>query len=90
MAAFHAHRDDWSAPRTIARMLGVLVLGIAAAMPCGLSAADGAASEKRPAPVATGDMAPDFTLPDQHGRQHALSAQRGKRPVVLVFYRGHW
>jgi cytochrome oxidase Cu insertion factor (SCO1/SenC/PrrC family) len=46
--------------------------------------------EKRGAPVKTGDVAPDFTLADQVGRSHTLSAERGKRPVVLVFYRGYW
>lgn len=32
-----------------------------------------------------GDQAPDFTLPDQDGREVTLSALRG-RPVVLYFY----
>ena len=32
-----------------------------------------------------GSPAPDFTLPDQHGRPVTLSALRG-RPVVLFFY----
>jgi thioredoxin-dependent peroxiredoxin len=32
-----------------------------------------------------GDMAPDFTLPDQHGRHVSLSDLRGKT-VVLYFY----
>jgi len=41
-------------------------------------------------PVAAGEQAPDFTLTDQNGRKHALSAERGKRAVVLVFYRGYW
>lgn len=45
---------------------------------------------KRGGPVASGDIAPDFTLTDQNGRKHTLSAERGKRPVVLVFYRGYW
>lgn len=45
---------------------------------------------KRETPVGVGDLAPDFTLEDQDGRSHSLSAQRGKQPVVLVFYRGHW
>lgn len=31
-----------------------------------------------------GDIAPDFTLPDQHGRPTSLSAQVG--PVLLVFF----
>ena len=41
-------------------------------------------------PVAVGEQAPDFTLTDQNGRKQSLSAERGKRPVVLVFYRGYW
>ena len=54
------------------------------------SAAVGATpGDKRAAPVGAGDTAPDFTLEDQDGRKHTLSSQRG-RPVVLVFYRGHW
>ena len=32
-----------------------------------------------------GDTAPDFTLPDQHGRAVSLAALRGA-PVVLFFY----
>ena len=49
-----------------------------------------AVGEKRSAPVAAGETAPDFTLEDQEGRNHTLSAERGKQPVVLVFYRGYW
>lgn len=32
-----------------------------------------------------GDAAPDFTLPDQDGKELRLSGLRG-RPVVLYFY----
>src|SRR5262245_43355341 len=35
--------------------------------------------------VEIGQPAPDFTLPDQHGREVTLSKLRGK-PVVLYFY----
>ena len=35
--------------------------------------------------LATGDAAPDFTLPDQNGEPTTLSALRG-RSVVLYFY----
>ncbi len=48
------------------------------------------AGGKRAAPMKTGEVAIDFTLKDQDGKSHALSAERGKRPVVLIFYRGHW
>ena len=35
-----------------------------------------------------GTLAPDFTLPDVHGRAVALSDLLGQGPVVLTFYRG--
>jgi cytochrome oxidase Cu insertion factor (SCO1/SenC/PrrC family) len=53
-------------------------------------AADPKVPEKRATPVKAGEAAPDFTLADQNGQSHALSAERGKRAVVLVFYRGYW
>lgn len=34
----------------------------------------------------TGDLAPDFTLPDQDGTDVSLSALLAKGPVVLFFY----
>jgi cytochrome oxidase Cu insertion factor (SCO1/SenC/PrrC family) len=37
-----------------------------------------------------GERAPDFTLPDATGRPVSLAEFRGKKPVVLVFYRGYW
>lgn len=40
--------------------------------------------------VKVGDPAPDFTLEDMTGRRISLSDFRGKKKVVLVFYRGHW
>jgi len=36
--------------------------------------------------VEIGDLAPDFELKDQHGTPVRLSALRGKKNVVLVFY----
>lgn len=47
-------------------------------------------AQPRAKPVAVGEQAPDFTLTDQNGRSQSLAAERGKRPVVLVFYRGYW
>lgn len=52
-------------------------------------ASSGYASDAAPKRIGVGDVAPDFSLL-QDGRRHALSAERGKRPMVLVFYRGHW
>jgi len=37
-----------------------------------------------------GERPPDFTLPDAAGRPVSLAGYRGKKPVVLVFYRGYW
>jgi cytochrome oxidase Cu insertion factor (SCO1/SenC/PrrC family) len=39
-------------------------------------------------PLKIGEIAPDFTLSDQNGKQIALS--KAKVPVVLVFFRGYW
>jgi len=36
--------------------------------------------------VEIGDEAPDFELPDQHGKPVKLSSFRGSKNVVLVFY----
>ncbi len=33
-----------------------------------------------------GDVAPDFTLPDQNGKPVRLSEFRGKKNVILAFY----
>jgi len=33
-----------------------------------------------------GDVAPDFTLPDQNGKPVKLSEFRGKKTVILAFY----
>jgi cytochrome oxidase Cu insertion factor (SCO1/SenC/PrrC family) len=40
--------------------------------------------------VMVGQMAPDFTLEAYDGSRLTLSEFRGKRHVILVFYRGHW
>lgn len=37
-----------------------------------------------------GSQAPDFTLPTADGRTFTLSAAAAERPLVLLFYRGHW
>jgi peroxiredoxin Q/BCP len=41
-------------------------------------------------PPAVGEVAADFTLPDASGTPRDLSALCAERPLVLVFYRGHW
>ena len=40
--------------------------------------------------VKVGQPAPDFTLEDSDGKNVSLTDYRGKKNVVLVFYRGHW
>jgi len=40
-------------------------------------------------PSAAGQIAPDFTLKDQDGKDFKLSVQRGHW-VLLFFYRGYW
>jgi hypothetical protein len=40
--------------------------------------------------VKTGDIAPDFTLPNVRGEEVRLSDALRQGPVVLAFYRGGW
>jgi peroxiredoxin len=37
-----------------------------------------------------GDVAPDFTTTDAAGAPRRLADLCAERPLVLVFYRGHW
>ncbi|WGS19945.1 MULTISPECIES: peroxiredoxin-like family protein [unclassified Bradyrhizobium] len=37
-----------------------------------------------------GDAAPDFLLPDVHGRLRSSERLRGEGPLVVSFYRGGW
>lgn len=46
-----------------------------------------------PAPATVlrvGERAPEFTLPEVGGRPVSLADFRGKKPVIVVFYRGYW
>jgi hypothetical protein len=43
-----------------------------------------------PTALRVGAPAPDFTLPDASGRPVTLADYRGRKAVVLVFYRGYW
>lgn len=40
--------------------------------------------------VKVGQPVPDFSLLDGSGNQVALNNYKGKRPVMLLFYRGDW
>ena len=37
-----------------------------------------------------GEKAPEFTLPDQRGKQVALADLLAGKGALLIFYRGHW
>src|SRR4051812_28482200 len=37
-----------------------------------------------------GDKAPNFELPDAHGRNFILAERLAQGPAVVVFYRGRW
>ena len=43
-----------------------------------------------PTTLRVGERPPDFTLSDASGKPVSLADYRGKKPVVLVFYRGYW
>lgn len=45
-------------------------------------------STTEPKPPQRGELAPNFTLEDAHGKTHTLSEY--KQPVVLSFFRGGW
>lgn len=69
----------------------LLLAGAAAAPPPALGPKDG--RDLSPADlnrVQAGQPAPDFTLEALGGRPLSLSNYRGKKRVVLVFYRGQW
>ena len=40
--------------------------------------------------LSVGQAAPDFALPDAHGRTVRLADLRAQGPVVVMFYRGAW
>lgn len=40
--------------------------------------------------IKIGQAAPDFALENTDGKAMTLSDFRGKKAVVLVFYRGYW
>jgi len=50
----------------------------------------GARVPDTPTVLRVGERPPDFTLPDASGRPVSLADYRGRKPVVLVFYRGYW
>jgi cytochrome oxidase Cu insertion factor (SCO1/SenC/PrrC family) len=77
------HKRFTVALAAAALLLGAAHLGGAAHRP-------GAAQEEKPKVAHTnlkiGDVAPDFTLLDNHWKQVHLADFRGKKNVVLAFY----
>jgi cytochrome oxidase Cu insertion factor (SCO1/SenC/PrrC family) len=68
----------------------LLAMAVSLALAAG-AVATGNSAARQNAKVAhttlkTGDMAPDFTLLDNHWKQIHLSDYRGKKNVVLAFY----
>jgi cytochrome oxidase Cu insertion factor (SCO1/SenC/PrrC family) len=63
----------------------LLVLALAASM---LTAGNSAAQDTPlpPPKIKVGDIAPDFTMQDQNGKQVSLHDFRGKKNVALAFY----
>ena len=43
------------------------------------------AADAKPATLAVGAVAPDFTLPDADGKQHTLASLKGKAGTVILF-----
>ena len=76
---------------TMRLLLGLAFAGTLFAAPAELGPKDG--RDLPPADlnrVQVGEKAPDFTLESMDGSQVALPDFRGRKRVVLVFYRGHW
>lgn len=46
----------------------------------------GTGSGRKTSKVEPGDIAPDFTLPNQNGEFITLSAFKGRKDVILYFY----
>ena len=77
--------------RKISLAFSLLLLPIASVSHAQLGPKDGARlSPTDLERVKVGSPAPDFTLEGVDGKQIALSDYRGKKSVLLVFYRGHW
>ena len=69
---------------------GLLILALVAVTAIGVAAYRMLYQYPKPqTPSNVGNLAPDFTLPDQDGKPFTLSSLRGA-PVVLIFYRGYW
>ncbi|HEX8283936.1 MAG TPA: thioredoxin family protein [Pyrinomonadaceae bacterium] len=64
--------------------VALLALSSLGAAPAFVAPRAGAADAK-PAALAVGAVAPDFTLPDAGGKQHTLASLKGKSGTVIIF-----
>ncbi|MEP7383336.1 MAG: hypothetical protein ABI910_16725 [Gemmatimonadota bacterium] len=81
-------------PTSRALLRALSALAVLAATPLGaqqLGPVDGAGlAAADTGRVHAGMLAPDFTLEAFAGSNVTLSQFRGKKTVLLAFYRGHW
>lgn len=70
--------------------LSFALLAATAAFVVSAPAAELAPSAEAVQPLAVGQPAPAFTLPDAAGKPFDLAAAFAARPTVLIFYRGGW
>ncbi len=71
---------------SLAFSLGFLAAWAAASQRSERAEAAGAASPR----IQVGQEAPDFTLRGPEGSCHTLGELRGKKNLVLIFFRGTW
>ena len=79
--------------RSVAPTLGLLILASSAALvttSCQQKTAGSGTSTGAAGKYSVGEVASAFALPDADGKQVDLKEVFGKRPAVLVFYRGNW
>jgi cytochrome oxidase Cu insertion factor (SCO1/SenC/PrrC family) len=79
--------------RAVFGLMGLLLMAGAAGAQVGstLGPADGVGLPPTDLErVVVGTIAPDFALESRDAARVTLSGYRGRKNVVLVFYRGHW
>ncbi len=73
----------------ISRLVLIAALSVVSGFLPEAVAAENPGSES-PSAVAVGSEAPGFRLQDTDGSLHRLGDLRGKRNLVLIFFRGTW
>jgi cytochrome oxidase Cu insertion factor (SCO1/SenC/PrrC family) len=67
-------------------LTGLILAGALCVSTAGLTAAQQKQEQTAHTHLKVGDVAPDFTLPDNKGNAVHLADFRGKKNVVLAFY----